>query len=254
MTTSADVASTPQDRSTESAPLSRRDVLISSIVLPVAASIPAAAQAAGDAPRALTARTRDNLIAFSRLLGHVRHFHPSDQAARISWDSFAVRGVKRVEDCADPAALMAALSELFAPIAPTVRIFNADQEGAPEAQPATFAAPKVVRWQHYGAGQVSATESKYNVYQSRRIWLEAAATKPERPYTAVLGGGVAAAVPLVLEADAEGTLPHRPQPDEPASGEAAFSGNDRSTRLAAVALGWNVLQHFYPYFDLVDTD
>src|SRR5207237_3578066 len=97
-------------------------------------------------------------------------------------------------------------------------------------------------------------DSEYNVYGSRRIWFEAAATNPERPYTATLGGGVAAAVPLVLEADAEGTLPHRPQPDEPASGEAAFSGNDRATRLAAVALGWNVLQHFYPYFDLVSTD
>jgi C-terminal processing protease CtpA/Prc len=149
MTTSVDAASTPQEPSTEFAPLSRRDVLISSVVLPAAAIMPAAAQAAGEAPRALTARTRDNLVAFSRLLGHVRHFHPSDQAAR---------------------------------------------------------------------------------------------------------GGVAAAVPLVLEADADGTLPHRPQPAEPASGDAVFSGNDRATRLAAVALGWNVLQHFYPYFDLVKTD
>src|SRR5262249_12766614 len=32
------------------------------------------------------------------------------------------------------------------------------------------------------------------------------------------------------------------------------SGNDRSTRLAAVALAWNVFQHFYPYFDAVKAD
>ena len=32
------------------------------------------------------------------------------------------------------------------------------------------------------------------------------------------------------------------------------SGNDRTTRLAAVALAWNVFQHFYPYFDVVKAD
>jgi hypothetical protein len=29
---------------------------------------------------------------------------------------------------------------------------------------------------------------------------------------------------------------------------------DRATRLAAVAIAWNVLQHFYPYFDVVKSD
>jgi hypothetical protein len=31
-------------------------------------------------------------------------------------------------------------------------------------------------------------------------------------------------------------------------------GDDRSTRLADVVLCWNILEHFYPYFDVVDTD
>jgi C-terminal processing protease CtpA/Prc len=33
-----------------------------------------------------------------------------------------------------------------------------------------------------------------------------------------------------------------------------LSAEDRATRLAAVALGWNVLQHFYPYFDVVQAE
>ena len=32
-----------------------------------------------------------------------------------------------------------------------------------------------------------------------------------------------------------------------------FSMADRSTRLATIMLGWNVLQHSYPYFDFVKT-
>ena len=32
------------------------------------------------------------------------------------------------------------------------------------------------------------------------------------------------------------------------------SANDRATRLAAVIVTWNVFEHFYPYFDVVQTD
>src|SRR5262249_50414709 len=32
------------------------------------------------------------------------------------------------------------------------------------------------------------------------------------------------------------------------------TGDDRATRLADVALIWNVFQHFYPYFDCVEVD
>ncbi|MCI0465048.1 MAG: hypothetical protein L0Z62_49640, partial [Gemmataceae bacterium] len=43
--------------------------------------------AAGDeAPRNLTERELDNLVAFARLLGYVRYFHPSDEAANANWD------------------------------------------------------------------------------------------------------------------------------------------------------------------------
>ncbi len=34
----------------------------------------------------------------------------------------------------------------------------------------------------------------------------------------------------------------------------AYTGDDRATRLAGVALVWNVFRHFYPYFDVVDVD
>jgi C-terminal processing protease CtpA/Prc len=63
---------------------------------------------------------------------------------------------------------------------------------------------------------------------------------------------------MTLYRDAGGTLPHvaadvrSPEPDKPAG--FVPSGNDRATRLAAVALGWTVFEHFYPYFDIVQVD
>jgi hypothetical protein len=47
--------------------------------------------------RPLAGRGRENLEAFARLLGYVRHFHPSDEAAATDWDTFAISGVRRAE-------------------------------------------------------------------------------------------------------------------------------------------------------------
>jgi C-terminal processing protease CtpA/Prc len=79
------------------------------------------------------------------------------------------------------------------------------------------------------------------------------APDPLKPFNANLGGGVSANVPLAVYADAQRTLPRTPAP-EPKTGPVKYSGNDRATRLADVALTWNVMQHFYPYFDVVKTD
>ena len=78
-------------------------------------------------------------------------------------------------------------------------------------------------------------------------------TRPGRSVSADLGGGVSCLVPLALYGDDAGTLPHaKTDPAKPALSR--YSGDDRTTRLADVALGWNILQHFYPYFDVVTTD
>src|SRR5262249_5662527 len=79
------------------------------------------------------------------------------------------------------------------------------------------------------------------------------ASDPDQVFSADLGAGVSARVPLKLYVDANGTLLASAEKLKFA-GHDGISGNDRSTRLAAVALAWNVFQHFYPYFDVVETD
>jgi hypothetical protein len=55
-----------------------------------------------------------NLHAFARLYGVVRWFHPSDAAAGVDWNQFAVNGVRRVMGLRDGQQLRSTLSELFA--------------------------------------------------------------------------------------------------------------------------------------------
>ena len=198
-------------------------------------------------PRPLTARGLDNEIAFARLLGYVRHFHPSDQAAKTDWSDFAIRGVRAVEDSADAAALARKLESLFAPVAPTVRVFVTGQ--AP-ALPAELRLPpaggfKVIRWNHYGFGD-GAIKSAYH---SERV--PDCSADPAKPFAADLGGGVSCLVPLALYTGSAGTLPHREMP--PPTAPPRRTAADRATRLAGVMLAWNVLEHFYPYFDVVRT-
>jgi hypothetical protein len=47
----------------------------------------------------------DNLIAFTRLLGYVQYFHPSDQASSTDWEQFAEQGLVVVESAVDSADL-----------------------------------------------------------------------------------------------------------------------------------------------------
>ena len=83
--------------------------------------------------------------------------------------------------------------------------------------------------------------------------IELNVPKPDQPLEVNLGGGVTALLPLVLYTDKNGTLPYAEVPAPPVQTRPPGAG-DRGTRLAAVALSWNVFQHFFSYWDTVATD
>jgi C-terminal processing protease CtpA/Prc len=220
----------------------------------------AAAKRVEDAPRPLTARGLENVTAFTRLLGYVRHFHPSDEAAKTYWDAFAIEGIRVVEGAKGAVELAQKLEAIFHPIAPTVRVFPRNRK-ADVARPDAPAPDnlKVIAWRHLGfGGRMS------GVYSSSRVSRSIAEAKadeqmpnPDEPFQATLGGGLTARIPLALYANDQGSLPKAqaaPKESAPQPTAIRFSANDRATRLGAVALAWNVFQHFYPYFDVVETD
>ena len=215
--------------------------------------------------RPIAGRGLENLVAFTRLLGYVRHFHPSDEAAEADWDAIAVAGVRAVEPATSAEDLAKRLEGIFQPLGPTIRVFPTGHEPKlPTELSGPAGAKAIVAWEHngYGGGSLPAGMSIYR--SERRRWELKEGRKPEgapdpsHPFRAELGGGVSCMVPLALYADEHGTRPHaskaKPAPAEPARPTARYSGDDRGTRLAAVALAWNVLRHFYPYFDVVKTD
>jgi len=192
----------------------------------------------------------------------LRHFHPSDRSVAADWTRISIEGMRALESAKDAADLARKLESYFQPIAPTVRIFPTG--GRPSIPrelfpPENAEALKVIRWHHLGFG----TGGQHSIYRSERV--SEAAPKgvipsgfpdPRSPFYADLGAGVSCLVPLALFVDEKGTLPHSSLTENTSAepSKLATSGNDRATRLAAVALAWNIFQHFYPYFDVVKTD
>lgn len=89
-----------------------------------------------------------------------------------------------------------------------------------------------------------------SIYYSRRTKAARETWKESDIQRVDLGGQVAALVPLALFADDQGTLPHAASPvkAQPPIPAAAFSADDRATRIAGVAIAWNVFRHFYGLF------
>jgi C-terminal processing protease CtpA/Prc len=76
-----------------------------------------------------------------------------------------------------------------------------------------------------------------------------------------LGGNLSARIPLALYSDGEGTLgkDERYRFDEldaelEARDYGTLTADNISVRLADVVIAWNIFQHFYPYFDVVNVD
>jgi len=211
-----------------------------------------------EAPRPFNGRGLENVIAFTRLVGYVRHFHPSDQAAATNWDSFAVEGVLEIEGARDANELAAKLSTIFRPIAPTVRIFVGEKPppATELSTPVNVSNLQIVSWRNQGFGPNAGEEATYRSVRVRTpATTSSNSPSSQKLFNANLGGGVWAIVPFAVFADPQGTLPHvADRPADPKAILVKYSGTDRATRLADVALTWNVLQHFYPYFDVVKTD
>jgi C-terminal processing protease CtpA/Prc len=220
-----------------------------------------AAQDAAENPRPV-----ENLAQFAKLYGYVRFFHPSDEAATLDWDRFAMLGAQRVRDAADEDALRTALRELFEPITKDLRVMAAaDRDQRPDRADAAAGQP-MTNWQHLGVR----LSPQSPLYKSRRIASgetvgdQAPLFEPaELPplFRKLIAPDIAIELPLALPLSAEGAASAgktaefealRKRLDGPDVARMSFA--NWSLRVANVIIAWNVFQHFHPYLDSANID
>ena len=96
----------------------------------------------------------NNLIAFSKLYGNVKYFHPSDEAVDIDWNKFAFYSINEILNASDY-QIDTELDQLFKQIAPTLIISENPEK---EHLDLKSFLPKdqidfdTVQWQHLGNG------------------------------------------------------------------------------------------------------
>lgn len=224
----------------------------------------------------LEGQALDNVVAFTKLLGYVQYFHPSDAVAAIDWDDFALAHIESVESATTSEELAEKLLALFRPYAPTLQVYPTSTP--PDAHHMALTQPEsedisVTMWVH---SPHMDWQNNRNIFGPRvEIPLEngvipattpvellsgqAAYTidviHPDDVFRAEIGGGVSITMPLALYRDAVGTLPYidlGTLPDiEPQSPPDV---SQRATRLAQVAIVWNTFQHFFSYWDQVNVN
>ncbi|MDQ7817114.1 MAG: S41 family peptidase [Melioribacteraceae bacterium] len=234
----------------------------------------------------------ENLKAFTKLYGYIRFFHPSDEASKIDWNKFAVYGVAKVRNAKNDEELKEILKQLFLAIAPTVRIYSADENPKEykEKIPEDTSGLKLVAWQHLGVG----LSAKSTAYKSKKVFFKYFPYPSAQNFNPLnksasyqnnqirewysgqlfqrlpsikdfhyskLNTNIFCIVPLVLEQSSISSI-------ETMNNNAIRSLSEKIQEidfenpeldktniwLANIIITWNVLQHFYPYFDVEKID
>ena len=215
-----------------------RSVLVGAILTTIGMG-----QSAPGQPRSLSDRELQNLEAFARLFGYIRYFHPTGAVATANWEEIAIHSVPGVLSAGNSRELAAALTAAFAPVTEGVSVVPTGTTVPPLA---LKPGPYLIEWRHHGVGLTDAPP-----YYSERVTRRTTGDPGEiDTITAELPGGALCRVPRVLYTETPGVFRLKPLP----SAQPVASPADRSVRLAAVIIAWNVMQHFYPYFPAVHTD
>lgn len=107
----------------------------------------------------------ENVAAFARLYGVARWFYPSDAAASLDWNRFAVDGVRRVRNARTATELETTLEELFTPLGPGIEI----GASLPAQRPTGGRDPSLVGWHYRGAGISENVPGPYNAKRTNRV-------------------------------------------------------------------------------------
>jgi len=212
-------------------------------------------------------RRIENQIIFSKVYGYVKYFHPSDESAELDWKSFAIYGAAQMDKCRSTNDVIQVLEKLFEPIAPTIKFStNISDFDSTLTKPASTEGFRYTFWQHRGVG--IGMNNEKSIYESKRINRNNGEVNAQlfddcpdvNEYTIKqIGKGIYCQIPIALYCNGAYTFPQANQ-----NNLASLKGKiesikdskdfDLHTGLGNVVNVYNVFQHFYPYFDVVDVN
>ncbi len=113
------------------------------------------------------AKKTEYLNSFAKAYGYVKYFHPSDEAAIVDWNAFAIYGAEQILTCNSEEELVYTLKSLFEPIASSVDFINSNKPPRNNKEATLDESCEITYWQHYGLGKDA--KSGGNLYKSSRV-------------------------------------------------------------------------------------
>jgi hypothetical protein len=215
-----------------------------------------------------TAKKVENLRTFAKAYGYVKYFHPADEAAEINWAKFSSYGAIEIEKCRSTEQVVGTLNRLFSPFAPSVRFSVSQNEPKYDLKiitPDDTAGCSLTFWQHQGVSFGMKT-SQPDTYKSVRV--NRGSNHEEKIFevqpqfgtliTKDIGNGIYCQIPQVLYCNEKGTYPRADSISlkqlKIDLNKFDFNKEKLALRIGNVINTYNVFQHFYPYFDVVDVN
>lgn len=207
-------------------------------------------------------REISNLMTFVKAYGYVKYFHPSDEASRIDWAKFSAYGANEILKCRTNKQVINTLNALFNPIAPAVVFSSAVTSPVYDLNLITPDNPleyRITFWQHQGTNIGMDMKGVYQSLRVNRIVPQQNKLFEFQPefrkiITKEIGDHLYCQVPLALYCNDKNTYP---KADSVALNKLIQKLNEfdysknLAMRLGNIINVYNVMQHFYPYFDIV---
>jgi C-terminal processing protease CtpA/Prc len=115
---------------------------------------------------------------------------------------------------------------------------------------------KIIRKDRYKNNKILLIERKINMAVGKKLFYKKASIG--EVVQKRIGSGLSCYLPLALYSDTNGTLPRVSQSSfeelKTKLRNIKTTVDNENTRLAAIIIAWNVMKHFYPYFDVVDVN
>lgn len=204
-----------------------------------------------------------NQIAFTKLYGYIRYFYPSTETQGINWEKVAVMGSAFVNNASNNSELTVLLKEFFTPFAPAVKVYltsNPPVLDVKDLVPSDTSSAKQIFYQHYEMQlDVNSIVGEFNPKDTIFGKLEKY-PKAGEFHTYRLNENISASFPLALFQIDNKTYPPADKDKFNTFIKNIEEFNDiyditkPAIRFGYIAVAWNILQHFYPYFDVVNTN
>lgn len=209
------------------------------------------------------------MVTFAKVYGYVKYFHPSDEASQIDWNKFSIYGASQIDKCRTKEDVINTLNQLFEPLAPSIKFAKnsaAFDTALKEIIPENKAKYKLTYWQHLGVS--IGMDNKNQLYESRRIKKgnEVEANQlfdyePEFGESIIkeIGKGIYCRIPIVLYCNNQFTIPRANENklkelNETLKNTYNIKVEDLYLKMGNIVNVYNVFQHFYPYFDVVNVN